>query len=92
MGEILKLQKDLDDAQNETIVLKKVVGQGPIGGTSHVKFKETDSYDGMRSAKALENFLWDMEQYIENLWIPHEEAKVKVVVQILTKDFKMWWR
>jgi len=90
--EILKLQKSPDDGQNEIVVLKKFVGQGPIGSTARVKVKETDFYDGMRSAKALGNFLWDMEQYLECLGIPDDEAKVKVATQFLTKDVNMWWR
>jgi len=43
--------------------LKKLVGEGPIGGTTHVKVKEPHSYDGMRSEKELDNFLWDMDKY-----------------------------
>lgn len=33
-----------------------------------------------------------MEQYLEHLGIPDDEAKVKVVVQFLTKYAKMWWQ
>lgn len=57
-----------------------------------MKVKEPNSYDETRSAKTLGNFLLDMEQYLEHLVMPNDEAKVKVAAQFLTKDGKMWWR
>ena len=33
--------------------------------TAHVKVPEPSSFDGVRNAKTLENFLWDMEQYFK---------------------------
>lgn len=33
-----------------------------------------------------------MEQYLEHLGTPDDEAKVKVATQFLTKNTKMWWR
>ena len=45
----------------------------------------------MRGTKTLGNFLWDMEQYLEQLELASEEAKIKVATQFLTKDAKMWW-
>lgn len=92
MAEILKLQIDLEDAQNEITILKKVVGHNLGGREAHVKVKEPDSYDGTRSAKTHGNFLWDMEQYLERLGMSNEETKVKVAAKFFTKDAKMWWR
>lgn len=91
MAEILNLQKYLDEANDEIMVLKKVMRHTSGGGVSHVKIKEPESYDGTRSAKTLGNFLWDMEQYLEHLGISDDKTKVKVATQFLTKDAKMWW-
>ena len=54
--------------------------------------KERKPYDGTRSAKALGNILWDMEQYLEQLGLFDDEMKVKMAAQFLKKDTKMWWR
>ena len=91
MEKILNFQKSLDEANDEIVVLKKVVRHNSGGGLSHVKIKEPESYDGTRSVKTLGNFLWDMEQYMEHLGLSDDETKVKVAAQFLTKDAKMWW-
>eukprot|EP00253_Pinus_taeda_P009588 PITA_09588 len=90
--EIMDLNKSLDEAKDEIAVLKKAVRHGSGGGVPHVKVKEPDSFDGIRSAKTLGNFLWDMEQYFERLGLSDDETKVEVAAQFLTKDAKMWWR
>jgi len=59
--EALKLWQALDEALDEIMVLKKVVRHNSGGDVTHIKVKEADSYDGMKSAKNLGNFLWDME-------------------------------
>ena len=62
LAKILDLQQALDEAQDEVAVLKKAVRHNSGGGVSHVKVKEPYSYHSTRSAKTLDNFLWDMEQ------------------------------
>jgi len=60
------------------------------GGVTHVKVKDSDSYEGTSSVKTLGNFLWDMDQYIECLGLSNNETKVKVATQFLTKNAQMW--
>lgn len=92
MEEIVKLQKILTESREEIVILKKFVGKNSIGGVAHIKIKEPNSYDGMRSAKTLGNFLWDMEQCLERLGLTSEETKVKLAAQFLMEDTKLWWR
>eukprot|EP00253_Pinus_taeda_P033550 PITA_33550 len=92
LAEIVDLKKSLDQAKDETAVLKNVVRHGSGGGVSHVKVKEPEPFDGIRSAKTLGNFFWDMEQYLERLGLSDDETMVKVAAPFLTKDAKMWWR
>lgn len=79
LEKISELQKDLEDAHKEIVVLKNVVGHNSSGGVAHVKVKEPDSYDGTRSEKTLGNFLLDMEQYLERLGMSDEKTKVNVL-------------
>jgi len=67
LAEIVNLKKTLEDTKNELAVVKKVVGHNSVGGMPHVKVKEPESCDGIRNAKILGNFLWDIEQYLERL-------------------------
>ena len=87
-----KANKFLDEAKDEIAVLKKSMRHNSGGGVPHVQVKEPESYDGTRNEKALGNFLWDMEQYLEGLNLSDCETQVKMAAQFLTKDAKMWWR
>ncbi|GAV92049.1 hypothetical protein CFOL_v3_35433 [Cephalotus follicularis] len=75
------------------MVMKRAIrGQGVAAETpSKVKFPEPKSFAGTRSAKDLENFLWDMEQYFKAARIPEGE-KVTITSMYLTEDAKLWWR
>ena len=50
MYNISKMQKMLNEDLDEIALFKKSIGQGIIGGATHVK--EPDSYDGMRNEKS----------------------------------------
>lgn len=71
------------------MVLKKEIEQGYNEGVAHVNVKEPNSYDLTRSVKNIGNFVWDMEQYLEHLGMPDDEAIVKIDHQFLMKDTKM---
>ena len=43
-------------------------------------------------AKELENFIFDMEQYINASGTNSEEAKVTLASMHLSDDAKLWWR
>ena len=56
-----------------------------------VKVPEPKSFNGARSAKDLENFLWDMEQYFKAARVP-EQKIVTITSMYLSGDAKLWWR
>ena len=47
--------------------------------------------NGARSAKDLENFLWDMEQYFKAVRVLDQE-NVTITSMYLFGDVKLWWR
>ncbi|GAV90452.1 hypothetical protein CFOL_v3_33861, partial [Cephalotus follicularis] len=76
------------------LILKKAL----CGSSSRVeghstKFKvpKPKPFSGQRDAKCLENFLWDMEQYLEATRVPDVE-KVPITSMYLSGDAKLWWR
>jgi len=77
----------------ELMVLKRAIGGMPMSGEvpSKVKVPEPKPFTGTRSAKELENFLWDMEQYFRAARIPDDE-RVMITTMYLTGDAKLWWR
>ena len=52
---------------------------------------ELKSFNGARSAKDLENFLWDMEQYFKAIRVLDQE-NMTITSMYLSGDVKLRWR
>lgn len=84
----------LKELEDEVALLKRaqqnqiLVGEKP---TSKIKIPEPKPFGGKRSAKELENFLWDVEQYFRAAHIP-EDDRVTITSMYLSGDAKLWWR
>lgn len=74
-------------------LVKRTVAEIPGETVSNGKMKvpEPKAFNGARSAKELENFLWDMEQYFAAARIPDVE-QVTFTSMYLSGDAKLWWR
>ncbi|PHT32034.1 hypothetical protein CQW23_28371 [Capsicum baccatum] len=61
--------KVTENLQPEILVLRRaLIASGQTHeGSSKVKIPEPKAFGGVRSATELENFLWDMEQYLPEL-------------------------
>ncbi|KAA0034901.1 uncharacterized protein E6C27_scaffold103G00290 [Cucumis melo var. makuwa] len=57
-----------------------------------VKVPELRPFCRVRDAKALENFIFDLEQYFKATNTVIEEAKVTLTTMYLCEDAKLWWR
>ena len=82
------VQQQLEEMKFDIRLLKTVL-QNPSRGDATVKMKVPDPkpFNGMRNAKDLENFLWDMEQYFKAAHAPEEE-KVSIISMYLVGDAK----
>ena len=75
-------------------LLKRAVGSEKAderASSSKVKIPGPTPFGGERSAKELENFLWDMETYFRATKVVEAE-KVSIASMFLTGDAKLWWR
>lgn len=84
----------LVDVQDELSEVRRKADMGmpvPNEKASKIKIPEPKSFNGARSSKDLENFLWDIEQYFRAARIP-EAQKVTITSMYLTGDAKLWWR
>ena len=54
-----------------------------------VKVPKLKPFNGVRNAKDLENFLWDMEQYFKATMVPSQEM-MKITSMYLSGDAKLW--
>ncbi|KAA0064070.1 uncharacterized protein E5676_scaffold111G001630 [Cucumis melo var. makuwa] len=78
-----------------SLTMRAMANQAPAGGAipvSRVKIPESKPFCGARDAKALENYLFDLEQYFRATNTVTEEAKVMLATMHLSEDAKLWWR
>ncbi|KAG6480490.1 hypothetical protein ZIOFF_063990 [Zingiber officinale] len=93
MEEMAQIRKNNEDLRYEIIVLRRAMASSPeaVPQRPLVRVPEPKSFGGTRSAKELENFLWDMEQYFVAAKVPETE-KVTISSMYLIGDAKLWWR
>lgn len=88
--------KTLFTAMEEDIKLVKRASANAeaVGGTSigKVEFPKPNRFNGVREAKEVENFRWQMEIYFDNLNLVAENAKVKAATSYLSDTAMLWWR
>ncbi|KAA0037093.1 senescence-specific cysteine protease sag39 [Cucumis melo var. makuwa] len=77
------------------LTMRAMANQAPAGGAisvSRVKIPEPKPFCAARDAKALENYIFDLEQYFKATNTITEEAKVTLATMHLSEDAKLWWR
>ncbi|KAL0346356.1 UNVERIFIED_CONTAM: hypothetical protein Scaly_1651600 [Sesamum calycinum] len=86
------VEVNVDGIQTEVNLLTRVMGRDDDRALmSKVNVPDSKPFGGARSAKELENFLWDMETYFQAVRIP-EAKKVPITSMYLIGDAKLWWR
>ncbi|GFY85283.1 hypothetical protein Acr_04g0000210 [Actinidia rufa] len=84
------LRERLNDMKSQISLVKKAVSGSAHG--IHVSYKvkvpEPKSFGGARSAKELENFMWDIEQYFKAAHISDGE-KVMITTMYLSRYVKL---
>ncbi|XP_059064775.1 uncharacterized protein LOC131856852 [Cryptomeria japonica] len=75
-------QSDLEERM--TAEWSKLTGQGS-------KATRVGTYDGERDDKALDNFFWDVEEYLSCVPKTSDEAQVKDIATYVTGSAKLWW-
>ena len=86
-----ELKGSVTNLESELSLLKRAVSTTPThskAGPSKIKVPEPIPFGGTRSAKELENFLWDMEQYFKAARIPEAE-RVSITSMYLEGDAKL---
>ncbi|KAA0046578.1 senescence-specific cysteine protease sag39 [Cucumis melo var. makuwa] len=77
------------------LTVRAITNQALAGGAisvSRVKIPEPKPFCGARDARALENYIFDLEQYFRATNIVTEEAKVTLATMHLSEDANLWWR
>lgn len=84
------LKAKLRRLEDDVAVLKRALNTDAVSTSKRV-VPEPEAFQGIRNAKELENFLWDMEEYFRAAHIPVGE-QVNTACMYLRGDAKLWWR
>ena len=86
------MKTNMEDLAGDVNFVKKAMRSQPHEQANFkVKIPEPKPFHGVRSAKDLENFIWDIETYFKAACIPEGE-KVTMTSMYLAGDAKLWWR
>ncbi|KAA0061794.1 senescence-specific cysteine protease sag39 [Cucumis melo var. makuwa] len=75
------------------LTMRAMANQAPAEGAilvSRVKIPKPKPFCGARDAKALENYIFHLEQYFKATNTVTEEAKVTLATMHLSEDAKLW--
>lgn len=94
---LLQQQQDISRRIGERIPQQEeVLPQRPLdavnGGFIRLKVPKPKPYDGKTSIGAVENFLFDCEQYFKATLISEDSQKILFATSMLEGIAKIWWR
>ncbi|TYK23962.1 reverse transcriptase [Cucumis melo var. makuwa] len=91
----LPIHEVIDVNTRLNLTMRAMVNQASVKGAilvSRVKILKPKPFCGARDAKALENYICDLEQYFKATNTVTEEVKVTLAMMHLSEDAKLWWR
>jgi len=93
MAMLESLKESIEAMRGDIALCKKAAASGEASTSSpRVEVPRPECFKGVRDAKEVENFLWQMEQYFENLGLNDEARKIKAATPYLTDTAMLWWR
>lgn len=68
------------------------MGGNGNAGAGRMDYPRPSRFDGAKDGKEVENFIWQMEQYFDNLRLGDETTKSKAATSYLMDTAMLWWR
>jgi hypothetical protein len=60
--------------------------------TTRLRVPEPKKFTGAHDAKEVENFLWQMKEFLKKSFAKDEAVKVRATIMWLADDAIVWWR
>ncbi|KAJ4717218.1 Retrotransposon protein, putative, Ty3-gypsy subclass [Melia azedarach] len=88
------IDRELATIKEDVALCKRAAASGvtTTRDAPRVDVPKPKTYNGSRSAKDVDNFLWGIEQYVEVMGITDEKTKVCTATHYLTDVAMLWWR
>nr|GFA50864.1 hypothetical protein [Tanacetum cinerariifolium] len=105
MGEIAKIREEfgeevstfhqtIEDLQADVALCKRSLASG--GGNANqgpkLDVPKPSSFVGKREVRAVNDFLWEMKQYLEGVNVVDDASKIKMATRYLKDTAALWWR
>ncbi|GJT24952.1 hypothetical protein Tco_0894889 [Tanacetum coccineum] len=93
--ECISLRRELEDLRSDVSLCKRVMASGG-GNTSNIAPKvevpNPSLFMRKRETRAVDDFLWEMEQYMDGVNIVDDASKIKTATRYLKDTTALWWR
>ncbi|KAL4320193.1 hypothetical protein GQ457_18G000020 [Hibiscus cannabinus] len=93
-----RLMDKIGDLESELNIYKAALKNGVRASTEtgtvepRIDVPKPGRYDGTKTAQAVENYFWGMEQYFRGMGITSDVTKVNAACNYLTDGALLWWR
>ncbi|GJT14832.1 putative retrotransposon gag domain, aspartic peptidase domain protein [Tanacetum coccineum] len=105
MGEITKIREEfgeevstlhqtIENLQADVALCKRSLASSG-SNTNHgpkIDVPKPSPFVGKREARAVDDFLWEMEQYLEGVNVVDDAFKIKMATRYLKDTAALWWR
>ena len=87
------LTKHEEELRHEVVIYKTALSARVMvtHEAPRVEVPKPHTFSGQRDAKELDNFLWHMERYFEEIALTDEAMKVRIATLYLTDNATLWW-
>ncbi|GJV02082.1 putative retrotransposon gag domain, aspartic peptidase domain protein [Tanacetum coccineum] len=92
--EVSTLHQLVENLQADVALCKRSLASGG-GNTNHglkIDVPKPSPFVGKREARAVDDFLWEMEQYLEGVNVVDHASKIKMETRYLKDTAALWWR
>ncbi|GKB74461.1 putative retrotransposon gag domain, aspartic peptidase domain protein, partial [Tanacetum coccineum] len=92
--EVFTLHQVIEDLQADMALCKRSLASGgdnPNHGPK-IDVPKPSPFVGKREARAVDDFLWEMEQYLKGVNVVDDASKIKMATRYLKDTATLWWR
>ncbi|GJT45454.1 hypothetical protein Tco_0954169 [Tanacetum coccineum] len=92
--EVSTLHQTIEELQADVALCKRSLASGG-GNPNHgpkLDVPKPSPFVGKREARAIDDFLWEMEQYLEGVNVVADAFKINMATRYLKDTAALWWR
>ncbi|KAK5785550.1 hypothetical protein PVK06_040146 [Gossypium arboreum] len=89
------MKEEIAELKGELRICKAALGSGMLASgpkQRHVDVPKPEKFKGIRSAREVDNFLWELEQYFRAIGIEDDATKVNTASIYFSDVAILWWR